>query len=142
MYSPWDMDSTRQNFCHSGPVFSLSPPKHPENQNFQKMKKIYEDIIILQMCTRDGNHMMYGSWDMKHGRQNFLSLRTSFCPFTPLTTWKIKIFKNWKKYLEISSFYTNAPKIMIISYTVPEIWLVMVVIVIFHFGLFFALLPP
>ena len=29
---------------------------------------------------------------------------------------------------------------MIISYTVPEIWCVTDVIVIFHFGLFFALL--
>ena len=31
---------------------------------------------------------------------------------------------------------------MIICYTVPEIWCVTDVIVIFHFGLFFALLPP
>ena len=31
---------------------------------------------------------------------------------------------------------------MIICYTVPEIWHVTDVIVIFHFGLFFALLPP
>ena len=30
---------------------------------------------------------------------------------------------------------------MIICYTVPEIWRVTGVIVIFHFGLFFALLP-
>ena len=31
---------------------------------------------------------------------------------------------------------------MIICYTVPEIWCMIDVIVIFHFGLFFALLPP
>ena len=31
---------------------------------------------------------------------------------------------------------------MIICYTVPEIWHVTDVIVIFHFGLFLALLPP
>ena len=31
---------------------------------------------------------------------------------------------------------------MIICYTVPEIWCMTNVIVIFHFGLFFALLPP
>ena len=31
---------------------------------------------------------------------------------------------------------------MIIGYTVPEIWCVMDVIAVFHFGLFFALLPP
>ena len=31
---------------------------------------------------------------------------------------------------------------MIIGYTVPEIWHLTDVIVIFHFGQFFALLPP
>ena len=40
------------------------------------------------------------------------------------------------------SFYKSAPKIMIISYTVLQIWHMTDVIVIFHFGLFFALLPP
>ena len=36
----------------------------------------------------------------------------------------------------------NVPKTMIICYTVPEMWRVMNVIVIFHFGLFSALYPP
>ena len=30
----------------------------PENQNFEKMKKTSEDIIILQMCTINDNHIM------------------------------------------------------------------------------------
>ena len=38
------------------------------------------------------------------------------------------------------SFYTSVPKIMI-CYTVPEIWCVTDVIAIFHFVLFFTLLP-
>ena len=33
----------------------------PENQNFEKMKKTPEDIIILDMCTINDSHMMYGS---------------------------------------------------------------------------------
>ena len=41
--------------------------------------------------------MMFSSWDMKRNRQNFLSFLTVFCPFTPLTSWKIKILKNWNK---------------------------------------------
>ena len=44
--------------------------------------------------------------------------------------------------MAISLFYTSAPKIMIICYTVPEMWHVTHVIFIFHFGLFFALVPP
>ena len=46
-----------------------------------------------------------------------------------------------KKSLEIS-FYTSVPKIMVICHTVPEIWHMTDVIVTFHFGLFFTLLPP
>ena len=56
------------------------------------------------------------------------------------TKWKLQ--KKWKKPLEISSFYTSVPKILIICYTVPKIWQVTDVIVIFHFGLFFGLLSP
>ena len=52
--------------------------------------------IIWHMCTINYNHIMYGSWDTKCKRKNFLSLWTVFCP-PPLTTQKIKILKNWKK---------------------------------------------
>ena len=57
---------------------------------------------------------------------------------------KKKKKKKKKNHLEISSFYTSVPKIKIICSTVLEIWCMMDVI-IFHFGLFFALsfpLPP
>ena len=84
---------------------------------------------------------MYASWDMEYDRHNFLSFWVIFCTFTLLAIQKMKISIKLKKRLEIS-FYTSVPKIMIICYTVPEIWHVTDVIVIFHFGLFFALLPP
>ena len=58
------------------------PPMDPENRNFEKMKKIPEDIIILQMCTINDNHMVYGSWDIEHCGYNFLSFWTIFCPCT------------------------------------------------------------
>ena len=51
----------------------------------------------------------------------------------------MKILKQWKKGLEIS-FYASVPKIMI-CYPVPEIWHMLDVIVIFHFGQCLALLP-
>ena len=64
-----------------------------ENQNFEKMKKTPDDIIILQMCTINYSNKMYDSRDMEHDKYNVLSFWTVFCPFTPLTTQKIKIFK-------------------------------------------------
>ena len=47
-----------------------------------------------------------------------------------------------KKRLEISSFDTSVPKIMIVYYIAPEIWHMADVIVIFHFGLFLPFYPP
>ena len=60
--------------------------------------------------------MMYGSWDIRHDKQSFLSFWVIFCPLTFLTTWKIKILKKWKKKkcLKILSFYTCIPQMMII----------------------------
>ena len=71
----------------------------------------------------------------------FLSSWTICCPFTPLTARKIKISEKWKKHLEISSFYTIAPKLMIIGYTVREIWCVMDVIVFFIVDIFCTFTP-
>ena len=65
------------------------------------------------------------AWLLRYGAQwrtDFLSFWTIFCPFTPRTTWNIKILRKWKKQLAISSFYTGSPKIMTMCYTVPEIW--------------------
>ena len=54
----------------------------------------------------------------------YFSFWAIFCPFTPITAQKIKILQNWKKTLEISSFYTCVPKIMSRWSTVPEVWCV------------------
>ena len=48
-------------FCHFGSFFALLTPKDQEKQNFEKMKKVPGDIIILHMSTINDNHMMYGS---------------------------------------------------------------------------------
>ena len=85
--------------------FNLS--NNLKDQNFEKMKKPPGDIIILHRRNINDDHIMYGSCDNKRNRQNYLLFWTIFCPFTPLTTQKIKILKNWKYQLEIS-FYTCA----------------------------------
>ena len=43
------------------------------------------------MCNINEDHMIYGSWNISCDRQNFSSFWAIFCPFSPLTTWKIKI---------------------------------------------------
>ena len=123
MYGSWDTEWDRQNFLSFWTAFCpFTQPCHPldlENQHFEKIKKTSANIIILQMCTINDSYMMYGPWDKECNGQNFLSFWTIFCAFTPLTTRKIKILRNWKKRLEISSFYTSVLKIMIMWYTIP-----------------------
>ena len=132
--------TTDRIFCHFGPYFALSPPNNPKIQNFEELKKTTGDIIILHKYTKNHDHMLYCSWDMVRNRCNYFSFLDIFLPFYPSNNPKNQNFKRMKKTLEISSFYNRAPKIMIICYTGPEIWCVTDVI-IFHFGLFFALLP-
>ena len=176
----------------------FNPPNSPKNNNFKKLKTPPGYIIILHMCTKNHDHMLYCSWDMVHDSCNsYFSFWANFCPFTPLTAWKIKISKKMKKAprdIIISHKYTTnqdhmlycswdmaydgcncyfsfwvifcpltaqkmkiskknekrasryhrftiVSKIMIIYYTIPEIWC-MTNVIVFHFGLLFALLPP
>ena len=79
------------------------PPMDPENQNFEKMKKTLEDIIILQMCTINDSHMMYGSWDMECNRENLeffchFRLFIALLPPPPLITQKINENTAWRYY--------------------------------------------
>ena len=121
MYGSWDKEHGRQNLLSLWTVFCpYTPPMDPENQNFENMKIISGDIMNLHMHTINDSHMMYGSWDMKPDKQNFLSFWTIFRPFTLLTPWKSNVWK-MKKHLDISSFYNSVPKIMITWCTVAEI---------------------
>ena len=58
------------------------PPNNLKHQTFEKIEKTLEDIITLHMCTINGNHLMYGSWDMECDRQIFVIL-DCFLPSSP-----------------------------------------------------------
>ena len=121
MYGSWNIERNRQFFVI---LDHFLPFSHPKNlKNFEKMRKKAGDIIILDMCTKNHDHMLYCFWDMPCDECNFHFLFWAiFGLFTSLTTLIIKIFKKWKKHYEISSLYNCAPKILITWYTVPNIW--------------------
>ena len=125
-------------FCHFGRFFAFCPPPPSEQPEKSKARGY---IIILHMCTLNDSHMMYGSWDMERDGQNVLSFWTIFCLFTPLKKRKFKILNKMKKSLNIS-FYINVQKNHDHMLHCPEIRYLTDVILIFYFGLFFALLPP
>ena len=75
-------------FIPSPPSQSPLPPPTPhpppkKNNNFEKMRKLAGDIIILHMCTINSNHLIYGSWDIERIGQNFLPFWTIFLPIYP-----------------------------------------------------------
>ena len=114
--------ATDRIFCHFGPFFPFYPLATRKIKMIKKWKKTPGDII-LHKCTKNHDHMLYCSWYMAYDRCNcYFSFWATFCPFNPLTAQKIKISKQWKQHLEILSFYTCVPEIMIRWYTVPEKW--------------------
>ena len=85
---------TERTFCHFGPFLSFYTPKNLKNQNFQKIKETPEDTIILHKCTKNLDHMLHYSWDRLHDRCNsYFLFWVTFCPYTLITTQKIKIKK-------------------------------------------------
>ena len=143
IYDVWYKGTTDRVILDHFLPFDFDPPNNPENRYLKKMRKMPGDIVILHLCTANDNHMMWGSSNRYGARQTeFFVILDHFCPppipHPPLTTRKIKILKKWKKHFEILPFYASVPKIMIICFTVREIWSVKNVIVVFHF---FAFLP-
>ena len=121
------------------------------------MKTSKQWDIVLHRCTKNHDHMLHCSWNMAASVRcncNF-SFWAIFSPFThPLARqpkkWKFKKNEKKNKQTKIPPKkntwrYQHLPQLYQKSmcYTVPEIWCVTDLIVIFHFGLFFAfLLPP
>ena len=112
-----------------------------ENQNFEKKKKEKEKkcLEILSfytyMCTINEDLIIYGSWNIRCNRQEFFSFWAIFALSAPWQPRKSK-FKNWKKHLQVLSFYTFAPQWCM----VPETWSA-TDIIFSHSKLFFAFTP-
>ena len=70
LHCSWDKMCDRSNsyFLFWAIFCTLNPPNNPKNQKFKKMKKTPGDIIILHMCTKNKDHIMYSSWNMVRNR--------------------------------------------------------------------------
>ena len=91
----------RQSFSSFWAIFcpfNLLPPNNPKKQNFEGMKKEFGDVIVLNLCNKKHDHMMYAYSDVGYWhRHDFLSFQVIFCSFAPLLTLKIKVWKKRKK---------------------------------------------
>ena len=145
MHGFWDMVCDKWLlFLILGYFLPFYATNSPKNQNFEKMKNTPGEIIILHKCTTNYDQIMYDSWDMVCEGCNYFSFWAIFCPFnlpsnSPKNPKKnLKKKKNaWRHHL-LHKYTKNHDRMPYCS----EMWCVTDVIVIVHFGLFFALLPP
>ena len=97
MYGPWNMDRNRHSFfVIFGHFFPFYPINYLKNQNLKK-KNNNKRHHHLHLCTTNDNQMIYVSWDMECGWQNYLSIWAIFYLLTPVRATKTKMFKNWKQ---------------------------------------------
>ena len=88
-----DMECNRQNFLSFWTVFCSFTPT-TQKIKFWKSEKNPGDIIILQKCTKNHDHILYCSLDMTHnGFTYYFSFWAIFHTFTLLTAQKIKKVK-------------------------------------------------
>ena len=99
MYGSWDMEDNTEFFVIFAHFSTFYPTNNPENQNFEKMKK---NIWRYHQFTLAYNK--WGSYDVWLLRFRvlqrdffFFAFWAIFCPFSHLTTQKIKFLKKWKK---------------------------------------------
>ena len=82
------------------PIFCpFTPLMIPNTKILKKKLKKWLEILsfYIYMCTINEDHLIYGSWNTRCDRQKFSTFWAIFWPFSPLTTWKIKILTLKKK---------------------------------------------
>ena len=124
IYGSWDIKCKGQIFVilgHFCPFTLLTAQK-----NFEDIKKHAWRYYHFTFVYHKWYHMMHGSWDINHNRQNFLSFQDIFYPFI-LTTWifypnnlENQNVEKIKKLLEVLSFLNMSKNH--IWCMIPEIW--------------------
>ena len=134
MYVSQDAEHDRHNFLSFWTAIYLLTTR--KIKILKKWEDSSGDVIILQMCIKNHDHMMYASWDIECDRQSFVILG-HVLPFTPLLTRKLKNLRDWKNCLDALLVYTCVSQLTIIWYMVHETQSI-TDIVFCHFELLFT----
>ena len=97
MHGSWDMEHNRQKFLSFWNAFCPFTSLWTQKIKILKKRKKCLEILSLWTCVpylKIILCMVSEIWSVME--RNFCHFRIFFCPFTPLTTWKIKHLKKWK----------------------------------------------
>ena len=125
MYGSWDIKCKGQSFLSFWAIFlPFDPPNKPKNQNPKKCL----EILSFYTCVLQMTIMMYGSWYIKHDRQNFFVVLSHFWK-NEKSSWRYyhftQVYHKWQSY-----------DIWFLRYQLQQTDFFC------HLGAFFALLPP
>ena len=141
IYGSWDSKCNRLNFFVIwGHFLAFYLPNSLKNRNIKKKKK-KTNIISFHTSVPKFMIIAYTFSEICHVTDVIIFHFGLHFSLLPPNSPKNEKLKTKKKHLEISSVNKNVPKIMIICFTVPQVWHVTDGIVAFNLGLFFVLLP-
>ena len=111
----------KTDFLSYWAIFALLSPNDPKYQNFEKMKKLPGDIILLHIHV----HHKWRSydiwfWNARCNRHIFCHFGSFFALLPPINL-DNRNFEKMKKLREILSFHKCVPKMTIIWWMDPEI---------------------
>ena len=139
----YDLQFLRYWVCNYGSFFAPWPLlKTQKSELWQKEKNCWRYHHFIHVYHK---WQSYNAWFLRYeARQTeFFVILGYFLPFYPSNSPKNQNEKKKMKNMHGDIIILHkCTKIMIKCYIVLEIWHVTDVSVIFHFGLFFALLPP
>ena len=118
---------------HFLPFYPLIISKIKILKNWKKTWRYYPFTHEYYKCWS------YNAWFLKYKVQQtkLLVLLGHYLSFHPLKTWKIQILKNWKKHLEILSFYKRQS--YDVWFLIYGTWQTKFFVILDYF---FTLLPP
>ena len=103
------------------------------------------DILSFYTCVPiNEDHMIYGSWDIRHDGQSLIVILGHFWHFDPPNNLKIKILKKKKNKNKNSWRYYHFT-LVYHKWQLYDVWFLIqsaIVRIFYHFVLFFVLLPP
>ena len=140
IYSSWEIECDRLKLVIMGHFLSFISPPPQKTQKIKTLKKWkkFLEISSFYTCVPKMT-IIWGVVPETRSKPDILFCNLGpFFALLPPHNLRIKILKKWKKYLEMTSFYTCVPKITIILCLLPETWST-TEIVFCHFGPFFAL---